>query len=87
MIRRSWQSLIAVLAANAVYFGTERYLPPRAQHHSYQIDWGLAVDFWTCLGVLRTASADLLTRATGAGCRADSSRSSRGRVLEAHGQD
>jgi hypothetical protein len=22
---------------------------PRAQHHLYQIDWGLAVDFWICL--------------------------------------
>ena len=33
MKRRTWQSLIAVLAGNA----------------SYQIDWGLAVDFWICL--------------------------------------
>ena len=49
MKRRTWQSLIAVLAGNAVYFSTERFLPPRAQHHSYQIDWGLAVDFWICL--------------------------------------
>jgi len=49
MNRRTWQSLIAVLAGNAVYFSTQRFLPPRAQHHSYQIDWGLAVDFWICL--------------------------------------
>jgi hypothetical protein len=49
MKRRFWQFLIAVLAGNAIYFSTERYLPPRAQHNTYQIDWGLAVDFWICL--------------------------------------
>jgi hypothetical protein len=49
MKRRFWQSLVAVLAGNAIYFGVERYLPPRAQHDIYQIDWGLAVDFWICL--------------------------------------
>ena len=48
--RRSfWQSLIAVLAGNAIYFGVERFLPPPAQHQPYQIDLGLAVDFWICL--------------------------------------
>ncbi len=49
MKRRFWQSLIAVLAGNAIYIGTERYLPPLGQHHIYQIDWGLAVDVWICL--------------------------------------
>jgi len=49
MKRRSWDNLVAVLAGNAIYFSTEQYLPPRAQHQSYQIDWGLAVDFWICL--------------------------------------
>ena len=29
MNRRIWQSLIAVLAGNAIYFSTERYLPSR----------------------------------------------------------
>jgi hypothetical protein len=43
------QSLIAVLAGNAIYFGVEPCLPPRAQHQIYQIDWGLAVDAWICL--------------------------------------
>ena len=54
--RRFVQPLIAVVAGNAIYFGIERYLPPRAQHHIYQVDWGLAVDFWICLacyGLLR----------------------------------
>ena len=44
-----WRSLIAVLAGNAIYFSTEGYLPPKAQHQPYAIDWGLAVDFWMCL--------------------------------------
>jgi uncharacterized membrane protein len=52
-----WRSLIAVLAGNALYFLVlERILPPRAQHQPFQIDWGLAVDFWVCLvcyGLLR----------------------------------
>ena len=47
--RRFCQSLVAVLAGNAIYFSVERFLPARAQHQLYQIDWGLAVDFWICL--------------------------------------
>jgi hypothetical protein len=43
------RSLIAVLAGNAIYFAVERHLPPKAQHHPYAIDWGMAVDFWMCL--------------------------------------
>jgi hypothetical protein len=49
MKRNFWQSLVAVLAGNAIYLGVERFLPPRARHQPYQIDWGLAVDFWICL--------------------------------------
>jgi len=37
MKRRFRQSLIAVLAGNAIYFRVERFLPARAQHHLYQI--------------------------------------------------
>ena len=51
-----WRSLIAVLAGNSIYYLSYRYLPVRAQHHLYQIDWGLAVDFWMCLacyGIVR----------------------------------
>jgi uncharacterized membrane protein YagU involved in acid resistance len=47
--RTFWQSLIAVLVGNAIYYGIERYLPPRGQHQINQIDWGLAVDFWICV--------------------------------------
>jgi len=44
-----WRSLIAVLLGNALYFGLESHLPPRARHTPFAIDWGLAVDFWVCL--------------------------------------
>jgi hypothetical protein len=51
-----WRSLIAILAGNAIYFGIMKWLPPKAQHVPFQIDWGLAVDFWICVfcwGLLR----------------------------------
>ena len=51
-----WRSLIAVVAGNLIYLGVERYLPARGQHRIYQIDLGLAVDFWFCLacyGIVR----------------------------------
>ena len=47
--RSFWQSLVAVLVGNAIYYGIYRYLPPRGQHQLYRIDWGLAVDFWICV--------------------------------------
>ncbi|SPE33562.1 hypothetical protein SBA6_290017 [Candidatus Sulfopaludibacter sp. SbA6] len=49
MKRNFWQSLIAVVAGNAIYFSVQHLLPPRAQHVPFRIDWGLAVDFWFCL--------------------------------------
>jgi hypothetical protein len=51
-----WRQLIAILAGNAIYFGVQRWLPLKAQHAPFRIDWGLAVDFWICLvcwGLLR----------------------------------
>jgi hypothetical protein len=51
-----WRSLIAVVVGNAIYFGIEGFLPPKAQHNPYRIDWGLAVDFWICVvcyGIIR----------------------------------
>jgi hypothetical protein len=56
MKHRLWRYLLAILIGNAIYFSVERYLPERARHHPYQIDWGLAVDFWICLacfGIIR----------------------------------
>jgi len=44
------------MAGNVIYFSVERFLPARGQHQLYQVDWGLAVDFWMCLlcyGVVR----------------------------------
>jgi hypothetical protein len=50
------RSLLAVLAGNLIYFFIVRWLPPKAQHQPFQIDWGLVVDFWICVacwGLLR----------------------------------
>ena len=47
--RSFWQSLIAVMVGNGIYYSIWRYLPPRGQHQLYRIDWGLAVDFWICV--------------------------------------
>jgi len=56
MKHRLWRYLIAIVVGNAIYFGIEHLLPPRAQHQPYHVDWGLAVDFWICLvcyGIVR----------------------------------
>jgi hypothetical protein len=53
-------ALLAVLVGNAAYFLLERYLPPGARHVPFQIDLGLAVDFWFCLvtfGLIKTIAA------------------------------
>lgn len=44
-----WQSLIAVIVGNAIYFLSMNYLPRRAQHATLKFDLGLVVDFWICL--------------------------------------
>ncbi len=47
---------IAIVIGNAIYFWIMPHLPPRAQHQPFQIDWGLAVDFWICVacyGIIR----------------------------------
>ncbi len=46
------QSLIAVLAGNALYFLLMPYLPLRARHVAPRLDLGVVVDFWFCLVVL-----------------------------------
>jgi len=56
MKRAFWQALAAVLAGNILYLALQSWLPPRARHQPFQMDWGLAVDFWICLacyGLLR----------------------------------
>jgi hypothetical protein len=51
------QSLIAVLAGNAVYFLLMPHLPPAARHNPMRFDLGVIVDFWFCLvflGAIKT---------------------------------
>jgi hypothetical protein len=51
-----WRSLAAVLGGNAIYYSVERFLPDAAQHRIFELDLGLAVDFWFCLfcyGIVR----------------------------------
>jgi len=53
---RFWRYLAAILLGNAIYYSVFRFLPERARHQPYHIDWGLAVDFWICLacyGIIR----------------------------------
>jgi hypothetical protein len=44
-----WQSLIAVLVGNALYFLLMPRLPVPARHTTFRFDLGLVVDFWICL--------------------------------------
>lgn len=46
------QSLIAVVAGNAVYFLLMPHLPPAARHDPTRLDLGVIVDFWICLVIL-----------------------------------
>jgi hypothetical protein len=46
------QSLIAVLAGNAIYFLLMPHLPPAARHVPHSLDLGVFVDFWLCLVIL-----------------------------------
>ncbi len=46
------QSLVAVLAGNALYFLLMPYLPVRARHVAPRLDLGVVVDFWFCLVIL-----------------------------------
>jgi hypothetical protein len=48
-MRQFWHCLAAVMLGNAAYFSTDGFLPPAGRHVLYQIDWGLAIDFWSCL--------------------------------------
>lgn len=44
-----WQSLMAVVIGNAIYFLLMPELPRLARHTIFRIDLGLVVDFWICL--------------------------------------
>lgn len=48
--RLFWQSLVAVLAGNGIYFLLLMpHLPAAARHQPFRLDRGLLVDFWVCL--------------------------------------
>jgi len=47
-----WQSLIAVVAGNVIYFLLTPVLPPVARHNPMKFDLGVIVDFWICLVIL-----------------------------------
>ncbi|MBV9574272.1 MAG: hypothetical protein JOY93_09480 [Acidobacteriales bacterium] len=47
-----YQSLIAVVAGNALYLLLMPHLPVRARHQALRWDLGILVDFWLCLVVL-----------------------------------
>ncbi|MGA8154345.1 MAG: hypothetical protein WB952_25600 [Terriglobales bacterium] len=42
-------ALAAVLGGNAIYFLSEKYLPPPAHHMLFKVDLGMVVDFCICL--------------------------------------
>jgi hypothetical protein len=44
-----WQSLVAILFGNLVYFLLEPHLPVAAQHQLYRPDLGMLVDFSICV--------------------------------------
>jgi hypothetical protein len=45
-----WQSLVAILIGNGLYFLViSPHLPPAGQHRDFAIDLGLVIDFWVCL--------------------------------------
>jgi hypothetical protein len=49
--RNFWQSLVAVVVGNAIYFLSMNHLPRPARHTTFKFDLGLVVDFWICLVV------------------------------------
>jgi hypothetical protein len=56
MIHRLLRYLIAIVLGSAIYFWLMPHLPPKVQHHPFQVDWGLAVNFAICVacyGVIR----------------------------------
>lgn len=47
----SREAIAAVLIGNVVYFALLPWLPVWAQHHRFQFDWGVGVDFLFCLAI------------------------------------
>jgi hypothetical protein len=49
MKHRLLRYLIAIILGNAIYFWLMPHLPPKAQHQSFVMDWGVVLDFCICL--------------------------------------
>jgi len=47
--RRWAEYLMAVLGGNIVYLAIEPQLPPPLRHRMFQVDLGLALDFFICV--------------------------------------
>jgi len=43
--------VLAVLSGNLIYFAAEPFLPQPFEHHLYEIDAGLLLDFSICVGI------------------------------------
>ena len=57
MGRNFFESLVAVLTGNAVYFLLMPHLPEQVRHNPQRLDFGLLLDFCICLviwGCIRT---------------------------------
>ena len=54
--RRFWLALAAILTGNAIYLILEPFLPVRARHVPFRLDWGLFADFWLCVAVFYVLS-------------------------------
>ena len=61
-VLRNWlNALVAVLLGNVVYFLLlAPHLPSVGRHRPNHLDWGLVVDFWTCLAMY--GLVDLIAR-------------------------
>jgi len=50
--RRWIEYLAAVVLGNAIYyFSFVPHLPGPLRHQGFEMDWGVAIDFLTCVGV------------------------------------
>ncbi|HUA00645.1 MAG TPA: hypothetical protein VMB02_09960 [Candidatus Aquilonibacter sp.] len=50
--RRWLEYLVAILIGNAIYYlSLVPHLPESLRHHGFREDWGMLVDFVTCVAV------------------------------------
>jgi hypothetical protein len=50
--RRWLEYLAAILLGNAIYYlSLLPHLPDPLRHQGFQVDWGMAIDFFVCVGI------------------------------------